>query len=259
MTGTAFPATHYHAGRITDVDLAVVHTSEVLVSRFQLAQSMAAGSRLVSCHSIVDEQGRLDVLPFTDTAFAAPGANADGDQLEVIGLSRWTRTEWLHRPQLLAQVESWLASRCVARRLPPVLLSAAELVADKRGITGHAQVSAAFHRSSHTDPGSGFPWDVVLVGVRARLESLTSAPPARPVKAAPPYPGVPLRLGSSGTAVATWQRQMRRRGWTITVDGKYGKQSKAVAEAFQRDKHLRPVDGIVGRDTWHATWVAPVT
>lgn len=257
---TAFPASHYRAGRLGDVDLAVIHTSEVLVSRFQLAKSMANSDRAVSCHSIVDAQGRLDVLPFTDTAYAAPGANADGDQLEVIGLSRWTRADWLskaNKPRV-EQAARWTAERCRARRLPPVLLDASALRADLRGVTSHAAVSLAFRRSSHTDPGRGFPFDVMLARVKALLTPTAPTPPPRSVRTAPPYPGHVLTVGSHGTAVTTWQRQMRRRGWSITVDGSFGPASAAVAAAFQRDKRLH-VDGKVGPDTWRATWAAKVT
>jgi N-acetyl-anhydromuramyl-L-alanine amidase AmpD len=255
VTSTAFPAGHYREGRLGDVDLAVLHTSEVLVSRFQLAKSMANSDRAVSCHSIVDAQGRLDVLPFTDTAYAAPGANADGDQLEVIGLSKWSRATWLrsHRPEL-EQTARWLADRCRARRLPVVLLGPAELRADRRGITTHAAVSAAFHRSTHTDPGSGFPLDTVLARVKVLL---TARPTPLPTRAVPPYRGM-LTVGSHGDAVTQWQRQMRRRGWAIEVDGAYGEQSATIAATFQHEKGLH-VDGKVGRETWAATWSSPVT
>lgn len=255
MTATAFPPSHYRSGRLGDVDLAVIHTSEVVVSRFQLAKSMANGDRAVSCHSIVDEQGRLDVLPFTDTAYAAPGANADGDQLEVIGLSSWSRTTWLRSHKgAIEQAARWTADRCRARRLPVVLLGPAELRADKRGVTTHAAVSAAFHRSTHTDPGKGFPLDVMLARVKALL---TARPTPQPTRAIPPYRGL-LTVGSHGDAVTIWQRQMRRRGWTIGVDGAFGAESASVAAAFQADKGLH-VDGKVGPDTWRASWAAPVT
>lgn len=55
-----------------------------------------------------------------------------------------------------------------------------------------------------------------------------------------------------------WQRRMRDRGWTITVDGLYGTQTAAVARAFQAEKGLG-VDGKVGVQTWKAAWEAPVT
>ena len=39
---------------------------------------------------------------------------------------------------------------------------AADLRAGKEGFTGHAQISEAWREVDHTDPGAGFPHDVVL-------------------------------------------------------------------------------------------------
>jgi len=262
---TTMPASHYRDGRLGDVDLAVIHTSETSGSRFQLARSMANSSRPASYHSIVDATGRLDVVDFSDTAYAAPGANADGDQLCIVGYARWPRTVWLgeHRA-LVEQAARWTAQRCRLRRLPVQLLTPEQLRADARGVTSHAAVSAAFHRSTHTDPGRGFPFDVMLKRVKTLLTPPGTTADARPVatRQAPPWPleaGQVLPRGVWSQATLTWQRQMRRRGWNIRVDGVYGRQAEAVAEAFQRQKRLRPVDGRVGPVTWRAAWTAAVT
>jgi hypothetical protein len=45
-------------------------------------------------------------------------------------------------------------------------LSADDLLAGRRGLTGHAQVSAAFRKSDHWDPGPGFPVESFLDRVR---------------------------------------------------------------------------------------------
>jgi peptidoglycan hydrolase-like protein with peptidoglycan-binding domain len=58
--------------------------------------------------------------------------------------------------------------------------------------------------------------------------------------------------------VRTWQQQMRNRGWSIGVDGDFGPQSEDVARKFQREKGLTS-DGLVGAQTWAASWNAPVT
>jgi Glycosyl hydrolases family 25/Putative peptidoglycan binding domain len=58
--------------------------------------------------------------------------------------------------------------------------------------------------------------------------------------------------------VHTWQAQMAKRGWIITQDGRFGPGSEIIARQFQTEKGLA-VDGKVGRDTWGATWKAPVT
>ncbi len=71
------------------------------------------------------------------------------------------------------------------------------------------------------------------------------------------YPGTPLKVGSSGTAVTTIQRQLSRivqdfPGFgDIAVDGNFGSGTESVVKAFQRQFALTS-DGIVGRSTWYA-------
>jgi hypothetical protein len=43
---------------------------------------------------------------------------------------------------------------------------AGDLLAGRRGITGHSEVSAAYGRTDHWDPGPGFPVDGFLDRVR---------------------------------------------------------------------------------------------
>lgn len=98
-----------------------------------------------------------------------------------------------------------------------------------------------------------------LVGVAptptpAPAPAPTPAPPAN----YPAYPGRLLTVGVSGADVRTWQAQMARRGWSISVDGSYGPQSASVCRGFQTDKHLG-VDGVVGPATWMASFTSPIT
>lgn len=82
------------------------------------------------------------------------------------------------------------------------------------------------------------------------------------------FPGRLLvaRTGSGmlhGTDVSTWQARMRTRGWPITVDGWYGPASASTCRQFQQDStaHGWPLaeDGIVGQQTWRATWQRPIS
>jgi hypothetical protein len=75
--------------------------------------------------------------------------------------------------------------------------------------------------------------------------------------APPPFRRV-LKVGSTGQAVEIWQRQMARRGWHIAVNSTYDASSEAICKAFQKEKRLT-VTGKVNRDTWNATWTAPIT
>jgi hypothetical protein len=53
--------------------------------------------------------------------------------------------------------------------------------------------------------------------------------------------------------VQSWQAQMKKIGYSLAVDGHYGRRSADAARALQRDRGLA-VDGVVGPKTWAATF-----
>ena len=70
---------------------------------------------------------------------------------------------------------------------------------------------------------------------------------------APPSLGRPvLRRGSKGEAVGQLQRRLQQLGFMLAVDDDFGAGTEVAVAAFQRQRGLQPVDGIVGRDTWAA-------
>lgn len=83
-----------------------------------------------------------------------------------------------------------------------------------------------------------------------------TSPPPTPA-GAPRFPGT-VRRGSHGETVRRVQARLAERGWTIVVDGVFGRATEATVRAFQRDKRLRD-DGVVGPVTWRALWTAPIT
>lgn len=70
------------------------------------------------------------------------------------------------------------------------------------------------------------------------------------------YPGTPLRLGSSGAAVRTIQRQLTRIRQNypgipaLSVDGVFGAGTEAAVRKFQSVFNLT-ADGVVGKATWY--------
>ncbi len=77
-------------------------------------------------------------------------------------------------------------------------------------------------------------------------------------KLVPPFPGRLLKYPpiTTGPDVTIWQTQMNVLGYSLTVDGKYGKLSKAACVKLQQERGLK-ADGIVGPKTWEATFASP--
>lgn len=67
------------------------------------------------------------------------------------GLERWKDAD--HR-SLLRRVIALTAELCLAYSVPAEFLTVSDLLAGKRGITTHNNVSHAFHESTHWDPGA---------------------------------------------------------------------------------------------------------
>lgn len=114
-----------------------------------------------SAHICVDNNSIVQCVRDRDVAYAAPGANRDGIQIELAGYGKQTREEWLdyYGIALLALASDAVAQYCIKYGIPAVHLTNAQLKAGKPGIVGHYQVSAVYKKSDHTDPGKDFPWD----------------------------------------------------------------------------------------------------
>lgn len=69
------------------------------------------------------------------------------------------------------------------------------------------------------------------------------------------HPGEIVNGGAQG--LRAWQERMNERGYSLTVDGRYGDESAAAADNLQRLADL-PRDKKIGPDTWFAAWLLPV-
>lgn len=133
-----------------------------------------------SAHINVDNNSAVRCVDDNDVAFAAPGANSDGLQMELTGFGRQTRAQWLddYGRAMLAIAIPLVAQWCFKHAIPVRHLTDYELANDEKGIVGHYQVSRVYKRSTHTDPGDGFPWDAFILGVGTWHAAPT--PPPKP-------------------------------------------------------------------------------
>lgn len=125
------------------------------------------GAPQASAHYCVDNNSVVQCVKDKDVAWAAPGNNHNGIQIEHAGFAAQSRKEWLdaYSTAELKRSAQLVARLCKKYKIPVRRLRAADLRDLKPGITGHADVTLAWKRSSHTDPGPNFPWTQYLTWV----------------------------------------------------------------------------------------------
>lgn len=245
-------AKNYTKGRISRIELIVIHDMEA-PENSTTAESVAsyfAGSNAprASTHYNIDNDTVVQSVKDGDTAWCAPGANANGLHFEHAGYARQSRSEWLdsYGKKMLELSAKLVAEKCRAYSIPVVHLSPDDIRAGRRGIVGHWDVTRAYPgKGSHTDPGANFPWDYYLERVWAYYKGGTggaSAPkPSTPsIPSAKPAPSgkvlsVDGYLGPN--TIKQWQKVMG-----TEADGVISRPSNLV-RAVQRKLHV-PIDGV---------------
>nr|DAV86404.1 MAG TPA: N-acetylmuramoyl-L-alanine amidase [Caudoviricetes sp.] len=145
----------------------VIHTMEAPEgpqTAENVARYFASGQVVASAHMCVDQDSVVYCLPSSAVAFAAPGCNSDGYQVEHAGYARQSPEEWGDAASVAMLQLSAQATREIADSLgiPLRHLTDDELAAGMSGFVGHDQVSRVYKRSDHTDPGPSFPWSYYM-------------------------------------------------------------------------------------------------
>jgi len=160
--------------QVSSIDLVVIHTAEAAdlsgsdntaegVANYFARQDVKASTQLA-----VDRDSCVRMLPDLIIPWGAKGANSDGLHMEICGRAGWTKERWAEevvKPMLnlaAAKAAKW----CWQYKIPRRWLTIAELRADKRGLTTHVDVNAAFKGGTHWDPGPNFPRTEFLSRVR---------------------------------------------------------------------------------------------
>jgi N-acetyl-anhydromuramyl-L-alanine amidase AmpD len=251
-------ARNYTRGRSNAIDLLVVHTMES-PEKPDTAESVAhwfAGSTApqASAHYCIDDNSVVQCVRDEDVSWAAPGANHNGLHFEHAGRAAQTKHDWSdeYSKKMLDLSAQLVAEKCAEHHIPVVWLRAADLRAGKRGITGHVEVSDAFKRSDHRDPGTQFPVEAYLELVRESMgESHVPEEVHRArVKATEQNPT--LEEGAHGYQVKRLQRLLADHHFDPgTIDGIFGPNTKKAVVAAQKTHGLN-ANGIASDMTWHA-------
>lgn len=133
-----------------------------------------------SCHVFHDPDSSVQEVLRKDRANSAlHKGNRLGIQHELCGTAQ-TREQWLDEASdaILWRAARAVAKDCIDYGLDPRRLSVAETRAawysypnGPRGIVGHVDITRAFPEDGgdHTDPGTGFPWDIFIERVRSYI------------------------------------------------------------------------------------------
>lgn len=269
-------ATNYRRGRVRNVRLGIIHTMEYperpTSAEWCANYFRSSKAPMASAHYYVDADSTIQGVNELDTAYAAPGANADGIQLEHAGYAKQGTADWADAYSLAMlrdQSAPLMAGICARHDIPIRHLTDAQLRAGEAGLIGHVQASRVYKLSSHWDPGTSFPWGDYLTWVRNA--AATRNAPASIVKptapAGPPTePRGPFPLAAwhwygvddggprshSGKRVADrFAIGLIQNKVKVASDGRFGPATARAVRDWQKAHGLTP-DSMVGSITWAA-------
>lgn len=189
------------------IDLVVFHTAEnpkkpngaeataAYFASLKRPWNNGAGDPDTSAHHCVDNDSMVQCVLEKDIAWAAPGANNNGIQIEHAGYARQTPDEWADTfsTAMLDISAKLVAGICQRHGIPVIWIDAEGLLAGERGITSHAEVSKACRlanerrltessyfnkknngataRTNHSDPGRGFDPVAYIALIRQYFEA----------------------------------------------------------------------------------------
>lgn len=164
-------ARSYHQGGNGPVTRVVLHDMEAAetdTTAENVARNFATSTREASAHYCVDNNSVVGCVHLADIAYHAP-PNTGSIGIEHAGYAAQRREQWLDEYSHAELVISAALTRalCLKYNLPMEYVDAAGLLAGKKGITTHWQVSLAWHKTDHTDPGPNFPMDYYIALVKA--------------------------------------------------------------------------------------------
>lgn len=174
------------SNRSSKPTLIIIHTGEGILNRNDMAAFLERTAG-ISAHATSDAGGVAAPLVSYDRAAwaAGPTGNNKGLQIELCAFAVMNRNQWLSKNDvvvwipwlnanrtikspysMLQHTANWTRATAKQYGIPIVQLNSSDLRAGRSGICGHADVSAAWRESDHTDPGTGFPWDVFIEMVK---------------------------------------------------------------------------------------------
>lgn len=189
-----------NASGLAEIHNLVLHTaecSETKGSAIAVAKYFKLKStKKVSTHFTSDQAGIIQCVKLADTAFHAGPINSRSIGIEICGRAAQSLVQWHDdfSSETLEHVAALCADLHALYNVPLIKLTAEDLLAGKRGLCGHADVSKAcvlaktrkltdsiYNTSSngHFDPGTSFPWDEFIEATQFYCLNALTAEPVR--------------------------------------------------------------------------------
>lgn len=172
-------AKYYTKGRKNPITQIIMHSMESQ-EKPDTAETVArwfAGptSPKSSIHYCADSTSVVQCVKDKDIAWQAGiwEVNDRSLSVELAGKASQTNAEWKDKYSLalLKQAAVVVGHWCHLYDIPVKKLTPKEVLANKKGICGHVDVTNGYGVvGGHTDPGEGFPWPVFLQMVAANVK-----------------------------------------------------------------------------------------
>jgi hypothetical protein len=166
------PAAHTSGPGNKPIERVVIHSTVsacIPGGRYAVARYFRSPAAGGSAHYITDPSGEAQVVYDSVIAWHAP-PNPRSAGIEMCDIPgpvpddppgsarrKAARRSWRwilpNQRRMLRRTALLTAELCLANDVPVTWLTAAELRAGQHGITSHANVSEAFHQTTHWDPG----------------------------------------------------------------------------------------------------------
>lgn len=157
-------AANFYVSNPHTIGWVVIHdmeSSEGDKTALNVANWFALKTTRASANYNVDSKVAIQSVLEKDVAWHAPGLSSKSIGVEHAGRASQTKAQWLdaYGLKMLALSAKLVADVCHRHNIPVRFVDAAGLLRGEFGITTHAEVTKAFGKSTHTDPGKYFPME----------------------------------------------------------------------------------------------------
>tara|TARA_Y100000996_G_scaffold331820_1_gene268090 strand:- start:1162 stop:1938 length:777 start_codon:yes stop_codon:yes gene_type:complete len=235
---------NYYPKRSRDIQGIVVHTAEGGTNATAIAKYLSQTDRVASAHVVIDSEKIVNLLPDDYTAFHVRSHNSKSLGLEIAYYASNWGTDKEYEDKVITLTAKWCAEKSEVYSIPVRRISYEDWLKGEKGYISHSELDP----ERRSDPGANFPWEKLFTLIKGKAYRKAQ-------RQAPKWNGrvfINTHPSIKGDDVAQWQDA----AGGITADGYYGRNSTLRCKEIQKKAGLVE-DGIVGPQTWYATFKQP--